>query len=918
MEIDKHTKHYFNRLVKWYENPDREPQHKIYEVLCALNENMILWDDIPPNFCEIYNVPHRRDYGIDIISRDNTLTGQAKFYGEKSAISWRGISTFFGYSRLLRISEDKSVILTTPDSKIDSMANTYIEQFNIKLKRMSIEELRDNIKPYLKTFNLENNTVKDSEKINIEPRDFILECFDILTNKNQDVFRFQLPPGVGKSFIMFYTIVETLKKNKKERFVIFVPWIQLAEQHKKFLDNLNIKNQIIGDGNKKVNKTPNVFICVNPSSKYLEGYEFKFKFIDEAHHLENEDSKYRQAIDEIVCEKEIQLTATFKNENNIDYLMPFREGIEKGYITDYKVVIEYFTTGNKTDSLIDLITKRPEWFPAFIYFNSTDRAKMFKERLCLKGVRTEYVTAETGSKNQKKIIERIESGDIDLVCLVGCWNEGTSIDNIRTVILGEMRYSSINRIQIIMRGNRLHTDKPFYNIVVPIIANDISEDGECYDDLSNFVKTLVRIDPKLKESIKKDCNSSRIKIGIDTLYSEENLDEDLKYDEKEEFENPAIHITESIYDSLGNMAGGLSIYEKAKEFIEEVEKNGIPKQGKNDVKFSDKVNMGTWFHITIKRILTKESELYKLLSENEIIKNEIDRYLKDKDERSKNIKLLTRDEKLKEFIEEVEKNGIPNQRNKDVKFSDKISMGRWFQNTIKKKLTKESEIYQLLSVNETIKNEMNRYLREKDEKPKNNKILTLDEKIKEFIEYVEKNGIPSHAKKTIKFSDKVVMGVWFHNIKNKLTNESEIYQILLENETVKNNIDIYLKKKDEKPKNNKILTQNEKIKEFIEYVGKNGIPSCENKDIKFSDKVNMGRWFYDIKKKLAKESEIYQLLSENETVKNNIDIYLKKKDEKPKDIKLLTRDEKIKEFIGQVKKMALLPGERTMLNLAMK
>ena len=783
--IDKHTRHNFSIIKRIIDNKNLEPMHKTYERLWAINNNMILWDDMPPDFCEKYNVPHRMDYGIDIISRDFSRTGQVKHYGNNSRITWKDISTFHQYSEYLEISKCNQSILTTPEAKIDKMVEAYATKFKIPIERESYQKLFENIKPYLVD---EQQNIIESQ-IKIELRDYILQCYNILTEKDQKIFKFQLPCGVGKSFIIFYIIQETLKENKEEKFVIFVPWIQLAEQHKKILDKLKIKNQIIGNGNTKIDKTINVVICIYASAKHIvnEKDNFKYKFFDEAHHLESEFSKYRKVIDKIVCDKEIQFSATFKNQDNLDYIMTLREAIDKKYITDYKVVIEYFTNGNKVDSLIDLISKRPEWFPALIFFNSTKSAKIFTDKLKNKGVRSECVISETGSKKQNEIIEKIENNEIDVVCLVGCWNEGTSINNVRTVIMGDMRYSYINLIQIIMRPGRIHIDKPFYNIVIPIIKNDLSEDSDCYDDLSDFLKILHKTDPKIKESIKNHSNSSRIKIGIDCSYSSEEMS-------NEEFK--AEHICEYIFDSLGNMLNeSLTKDEKISEFMIHVkENNSIPSCKNKEIKFSDGIFMGQWFQY-IKSKLTKESDIYKKLSEDDTIKNEMNRFLDEKEKKDDSIIILTKDEKISEFMIHAKENGIPSCKNKEIKFSDGTYMGSWF-NDIKKKLTKESDIYKKLSEDKTIKNTMDRYLDEKEKKDDSIIILTKDEKISEFIIHVKENGIPSSGNNDIKFSDGIFMGSWFKNIKNKLTKESGVYKKLSEDEAIKNKMDRYLDKKD--------------------------------------------------------------------------------------------------------------------------
>ena len=56
------------------------------------------------------------------------------------------------------------------------------------------------------------------------------------------------------------------------------------------------------------------------------------------------------------------------------------QAINDGYISDYQLVVGYFTSGDKTDELVEMIKRHPEWTPMFVYFNSTERCKMFNDK----------------------------------------------------------------------------------------------------------------------------------------------------------------------------------------------------------------------------------------------------------------------------------------------------------------------------------------------------------------------------------------------------------------------------------------------------------------------------------------------------------------------------------------------------------
>lgn len=116
----KYRKYYIDILNR-YINGENIKKYKVYEILYALQyHNYILWDDIPPNFEDKFDIPHRRDYGIDLISLDYTTTAQVKLYSSKSTVTWRSISTFYTYTNgLMNINDMK--LLTTTDTKIDKL-----------------------------------------------------------------------------------------------------------------------------------------------------------------------------------------------------------------------------------------------------------------------------------------------------------------------------------------------------------------------------------------------------------------------------------------------------------------------------------------------------------------------------------------------------------------------------------------------------------------------------------------------------------------------------------------------------------------------------------------------------------------------------------------------------------------------------
>lgn len=77
---------------------------KIFEYLVALENGAVMWHDISGEVKNIYNTPHRKDYGIDLVATDYSKTFQVKYSGKGRKLYWTKLTNFLAYSQLLDIS----------------------------------------------------------------------------------------------------------------------------------------------------------------------------------------------------------------------------------------------------------------------------------------------------------------------------------------------------------------------------------------------------------------------------------------------------------------------------------------------------------------------------------------------------------------------------------------------------------------------------------------------------------------------------------------------------------------------------------------------------------------------------------------------------------------------------------------------
>lgn len=271
MDYSRYHNKYINLLLQ-----PNIPDWKKFEYAVALNQQMIVWSDIPPNFGELYKLPHLMDYGIDCIDLEYTKTIQVKHYGT-SNITWKLMSTYIAYS-LHILGINNMNLVTTPTANVTSI----VKRSFPNMLRFSLEELTSNLPELPK--------VEKPIKV-IEQRPYTVECVNLFLQSNQDIMRFELPCGVGKSYIIY----EIIKKSTIDAVhLIISPWIDLSYQMMNELEEFGIKATLMGDGHEpETLEGIQVLVCITASTKKLSKMDFTFgyKFIDEAHHVEKLESK---------------------------------------------------------------------------------------------------------------------------------------------------------------------------------------------------------------------------------------------------------------------------------------------------------------------------------------------------------------------------------------------------------------------------------------------------------------------------------------------------------------------------------------------------------------------------------------------------------------------------------------------------
>jgi superfamily II DNA or RNA helicase len=202
-------------------------------------------------------------------------------------------------------------------------------------------------------------------------------------------------------------------------------------------------------------------------------------------------------------------------------------------------------------------------------------------------------------------------------------------------------------------------------------------------------------------------------------------------------------------------------------------------------------NIGLWLDHQKKKINNIDDELYKKLSINKYVKENLDEYIKNYDKNKDKIKLSWDQWKALVFKYCDENKCVPS---KDTKYENQ-NIGMWLCDQKRKINNIDDEVYKKLSLNGYVKTSLNTYIKNIDTN-KNKVKLSWDQwKILVFSYCEENKCIPPPR---ITYENKNI-GTWLFNQKVKIkSTDDELYKKLSLNEYIKSYLDTYLNNKQTK------------------------------------------------------------------------------------------------------------------------
>ena len=693
----------------------------------AILENMVLWEDLPPDTRLDYDLPVC-DIGVDAVRLDAAsspvATGQMKYYGTTSKVDLSHMTKFAWCSQNL-LMVDELVLGLRPESRLTCWAQLVVDRNIPKPIRIStctlaeIEAVAAELLGRAPPLPEQTSSVvlrrgqreapaaellaaappAPGRTPNIVLRRGQREALAAFRDSPEQIFRVQLPCGYGKSQIA----VELLKDYK--RVIILVNSKDLLHQ---FVERLSAtkSHELVLLGDKKtawpsVDFPPEQAIVVvstyQSASKVSTNHPWDFIVCDEAHHVqrrregeedeEDNDSLsspttnkhgggWRENVERLTSKKTRVLELSATHRGSVDYSFSNRDAIQEGVVSDYQIQVHVLgKNGNTTLALQRLVEeKRVLWGATLLYFNTTRSASDFCKALRGKNVRAVTVTAETPVKQRREIASQLETGGVELVCVCGCWNESIDLACISAVVFVEPRGSPINKVQVARRGSRLHPNKAFYRVILWTTEDNFSG----VDD--KLLRCFFDDDDAMRECVvrhRRGGKGAPLRLRV-------VLDPELKKDVIE-----AERLQTLIWDRCGRLCP-LTQREKAEAFVDLLKtENADDVFSYNGGKlFTDGVNVGTWWRNATKvggGLIDEDNEVKAILMADPTAKARYDdiQAKRSKKKAAGPVTPLTQREKAEAFVELLKTENADNvfSYSGGNSFTDGTNVGKWWANT---------------------------------------------------------------------------------------------------------------------------------------------------------------------------------------------------------------------------------------------
>ena len=587
----------FEQLTKIYFKIN--PIYKFYDEVWLLNE-------VPTSVLEYLEIPSH-DLGIDLIAKQGNEYHaiQCKYHSDKtSSITFKEVSTFIS---LLECNAKFT------QGYICSSADLTSRNFNkLKTKPINLI-LSDSWQALDNEFFLQAHKILEGKKTNLvpyEPRQHqvkaLKQSIEYFQKEDNSRGKLIFPCGAGKSLTGFWMTQELKSKST----IIAVPSLSLVKQTLEvYLREIVAKNKRIkwlcicsdegiGANDDVAIFTENLGVPCQTDPSYIEQWlkenideekiifttyqsgriiaeiskRLNFKFdvgiFDEAHKTVGSSKKLFSHLlfeENISIEKRIFMTATerFYAGSKDDIIsmddediygdtftqMSFKEAIEIGLLTDYKVItidikkseIAEFIRDNNLLQLNDKWKKETEARSlasmlalrkamkrfsiknAVSFHSSIEKAvrnkelqKHITETYNYTPIDTYTVSGKQSTSKRNDIVQEFASSEKSLITNARCLTEGVDVPNIDCIVFADPRKSRVDIVQALGRALRKKEGKDWGYVILPVIYDEETQeiDNDSFNEILSIVRGLASNDERIVEYF-KDKSDKKSNKGID-------------------------------------------------------------------------------------------------------------------------------------------------------------------------------------------------------------------------------------------------------------------------------------------------------------------------------------------------------------------------------------------------------------------
>ena len=576
----------FELLTKLYFK--LSPKYSFYDEVWMLSE-------VPVSVIEELRIPSH-DLGIDLIAKSGNEYHaiQCKYHSDKNqSVTFKEVSTFIS---LLESNAKftQGYICSSADVTSRNYNKLNTKPINLVLSDSWQEleqEFFDNVRNYLNK--------KRVSLVPFEPRDHqkkaLSEAVDYFVNEGNSRGKLIFPCGAGKSLTGFWMLQQLQSKST----LIAVPSLSLVKQtldvylreivaHQRKVKWLCIcSDEGIGQDDDVVFYTENLGVPCQTDPEYIEqwlsenkdeeiivfttyqscriigeiskklNYKFDLGIFDEAHKTVGSDKKLFSHLlfeENISIQKRIFMTATerFYRGSKDDIIsmddydiygdtftqMSFKEAIELGLLTDYKVITidvkkseiaDFINQNNlvqlntkwkketEARSLASMLALRKamKQFPiknAVSFHSSIEKAIRNKElqhhitdTYNYEPIDTYTVSGKLPTSKRNVIVQEFARSPKSLITNARCLTEGVDVQNIDCIVFSDPRKSKVDIVQALGRALRKKEGKDWGYVILPVIYDEDTHeiDNENFQEILSIVRGLASNDERIVEYFKE-------------------------------------------------------------------------------------------------------------------------------------------------------------------------------------------------------------------------------------------------------------------------------------------------------------------------------------------------------------------------------------------------------------------------------